>query len=87
MSKDATPYVVTAMCEAPKEQVGGDHYKRMEIDVFEFAERNGLTFMEATAIKYICRHRFKDGLKDLRKAMHTIHRLIQYYYPDNASQN
>lgn len=87
MSEPEAPYIVTAMCEAPKEQVGGSHYKRMEIDVFEFAERNGLTFMEASAIKYICRHRFKDGLRDLRKAMHTINRLIQYYYPDNANQD
>lgn len=74
-------------CGIPTEQVGGDHYKRMEIDVFEFAERNHLTFMEATAIKYICRHRLKDGLKDLRKGLHTINRMIQYYYPDNGNQN
>lgn len=80
MSEETPRYGETVVCEPPKEQVGGDHYKRMEIDVFEFAERNGLTFMEATAIKYICRHRFKDGLKDLRKAMHTVNRLTDYYY-------
>ena len=64
-------------------QIGGQHYLRMKIDVFEFAEVNGLTFMEATAIKYIYRHRFKEGLKDLLKAQHTINRLIEYYYPDD----
>lgn len=86
MSEDTPRYGVTVMCEPPKEQVGGDHYKRMKIDVFEFAEANGLTFMEATACKYVCRHRYKNGLEDLLKAQHTINRLIQYYYP-NANKN
>ena len=87
MSEEEAPYGVIAVCEAPKEQVGGDHYRRMKIDVFEFAESNGLTFMEATACKYICRHRFKNGLEDLLKAQHTINRLIDYYYPDNESKD
>lgn len=82
MSENPAPYKVTAVCDAPREQVGGSHYRRMKIDVFEFAERNGLTFMEATAIKYICRHRLKNGKEDLLKAMHTINRMIQFYYPD-----
>lgn len=82
MSENPAPYKVTAVCNAPSEQVGGSHYRRMKIDVFEFAERNGLTFMEATAIKYICRHRLKNGKEDLLKAMHTINRMIQFYYPD-----
>lgn len=71
----------------PTEEVGGDHYKRMVIDVFLFAEANGLTFMEASAIKYICRHRFKNGKEDLLKALHTIDRLIKFYYPkENATE-
>ena len=80
MSEETPQYGVVAVRESPKEQVGGDHYKRMKIDVFEFAEANGLTFMEATACKYICRHRFKSGKEDLLKAQHTINRLIQHYY-------
>ena len=75
-------YRVSAMCDAPKEEVGGEHYKRMKIDVFEFAEANGLTFMEATVCKYVARHRFKNGKEDLLKAMHTISRMIEFYYPE-----
>ena len=75
-----TREVVRAICEAPAEQVGGDHYRRMKIDVFDFAEANGLTFMEATVCEYICRHRFKNGKEDLLKAQHAINILIQHYY-------
>lgn len=85
MSEKAPRHDVIAVCDPPKEQVGGDHYRRMKIDVFDFAEANGLTFMEATACKYICRHRFKNGLEDLLKAQHTINRLIDYYYKTSDS--
>lgn len=67
----------------PSEQVGGDHYKRMKIDVYEFAETNGLTPMEFSAVKYICRNRFKNGREDLLKAQHTINRIIEHYYNDS----
>lgn len=88
MSEEEPIYGVTAICEAPKEEVGGDHYKRMKIDVFEFAEANNLSFMAATAIKYIARHRDKNGKEDLLKAMHTINRMIEYYYPEeNGNQD
>lgn len=80
MREEAPRYQVAAICKAPAEQVGGDHYRRMKIDVFDFAEADGLTFMEATVCKYICRHRFKNGKEDLLKAQHTINRLIQHYY-------
>lgn len=84
MSEEAPRYQVAAICEAPAEQVGGDHYKRMKIDVFEFAEANNLSFMQATAIKYICRHSFKNGKEDLLKAMHTINRMVEFYYPEDG---
>ena len=86
MSENPAPYKVTAVCNAPREQVGGSHYRRMKIDVFEFAEANGLSFMAATAIKYICRHQDKNGKEDLLKAMHTINRMIEFYYPENGEQ-
>lgn len=83
MSEGTPKYGVVAVCGSPREQVGGDHYKRMKIDVFEFAEANGLTFMEATVCKYVARHRRKNGLEDLLKAQHTINRLIEFYYPED----
>ena len=84
MIENPAPYKVTAVCNAPREQVVGGHYKRMKIDVFEFAEANGLSFMAATAVKYICRHQDKNGKEDLLKAMHTINRMIEFYYPEDG---
>ncbi len=37
-------------------QVGGDHYKKYEIQPSEFINKNKLLFAEGSAIKYIVRH-------------------------------
>ena len=60
------------------EQIGGDHYKDMPIQPFEFSMRNGLDPMQHTAIKYITRFRDKNGVEDLKKAIHTLEMLIQF---------
>ena len=61
-------------------QVGGNHYMRFEIQPVEFCQRNLLNFCESNVIKYICRHKDKNGLQDLKKAMHYIKLLIEIEY-------
>ena len=59
-------------------QVGGNHYKRFKIQPIEFIAFNNLNFLEGNVVKYVCRHSFKDGLKDLEKAKHYIEMLIDF---------
>lgn len=66
---------------AKTEQVGGDHYKSMAIQPAEFIHRNGIGYMEGCAIKYLCRHKRKNGREDLEKAIHFIRLLIDEEYP------
>jgi len=54
------------------EQVGGSHYKSLAIDPIIYAHLNKLTPAEHAVIKYATRHRFKNGVEDLRKALHCI---------------
>ena len=61
-------------------QVGGGHYKDMVIQPAEFNQRDKIPYCEANAIKYICRHRSKNGIEDLKKAKHYIDLLIQMEY-------
>ena len=61
-------------------QVGGDHYKTMAIQPVEFITKNRLGYCEGSAIKYLCRHRSKNGRQDLEKARHYIDLLIQQEY-------
>ena len=58
-------------------QVGGNHYKKFAIQPVEFCYRNNIGYLEATAIKYLCRWKDKNGLQDLEKAKHFIDLLIE----------
>ena len=63
-------------------QVGGSHYCAMVIQPVEFCQKNGLGFCESSAIKYLCRHKRKNGVQDLEKAIHFIQILIKLEYPE-----
>ena len=63
-------------------QVGGDHYKGMAIQPIEFVFKNNIPAIEASVIKYICRHRNKNGVEDLKKARHLIDLLVEMEYKD-----
>ena len=48
-------------------QVGGDHYKKCGIEPVEYIHANRLDFNEGSIVKYISRHRNKNGAEDIRK--------------------
>ena len=48
------------------------HYKKYKIQPIEFIHANNIPFIEGNIIKYICRWRDKNGLKDLEKVEHYI---------------
>lgn len=61
-------------------QIGGDHYKKLKIQPTEFIHANEIPFIEGNIIKYVIRHRDKNGIEDLKKARHYIDLLIQFEY-------
>lgn len=63
-------------------QVGGNHYKGMEIQPVEFIYKNEIPYLEGSAIKYICRHRLKGGVKDIDKAIHFLEILKELEYKE-----
>lgn len=65
-------------------QIGGDHYKTCNIQPAEYIEANNLGFCEGNIIKYISRHRSKDGANDLRKAKHYIDLLLELVYDEKG---
>lgn len=60
-------------------QVGGDHYAKMAIQPVDYIVRNGIPFREGCAIKYITRHRNKNGAEDIRKAIHFLNMILEDY--------
>lgn len=58
-------------------QVGGSHYRRLDIQPWDAIEAWGLGFLDGNAVKYLARWRAKGGIEDLRKARHYIDKLIE----------
>ncbi len=61
-------------------QVAGDHYKSMVIQPVEFCQKNNLNLCEASVVKYVCRHKSKNGAEDIKKAIHFLELLLELEY-------
>ena len=64
-------------------QEGGSHYKKMAIQPIDFIYFNEIPFIEGNIIKYILRHKKKNGLEDLKKAKHYLEILIDKEYENS----
>ena len=58
-------------------QVGGSHYKDKGIQPIIYIHANELGFCEGNVVKYVTRWRDKNGVADLRKAIHYLELLIE----------
>lgn len=64
-----------------EKQVGGNHYMQFAIQPIDFIHENGLGYIEGNVIKYVCRHRGKNGRQDIEKAIHYLELLLELEYP------
>lgn len=71
------------MTKASETQEGGSHYKNMFCQPAEFNQKNKVGYIEGNVIKYVCRHRSKNGAEDIRKAIHYLNLLLEWEYPDD----
>lgn len=63
--------------ESPKAneyQVGGSHYQS-EYQHWDYALRIPLSYLEAASTKYVVRRHKKNGVEDLKKALHYLNKL------------
>jgi Protein of unknwon function (DUF3310) len=61
-------------------QEGGDHYKNKAIQPIVYIHANKLGFCEGNVVKYITRHREKNGAEDIRKVIHYCELLLELEY-------
>ena len=67
---------------ALKEQEGGSHYKDLKVQPIEYITGNELGFCEGNVVKYITRHKNKNGVEDINKAIHYCELIKELYYND-----
>ena len=64
------------MSKPPQDPINPIYYTK-GIEVTKFAQSHGLSFAEGNIIKYVVRHKHKNGLEDLLKAKKYIELLIE----------
>ena len=65
-----------------QKQEDGSHYKNLKIQPMQYALENKLDYAQANVVKYVTRHKEKNGKEDLLKAIHNIELMIEFYYGD-----
>ena len=63
-----------------EKQIGGSHYKDCPIQPIEYITANKLGFCEGNIVKYVTRHKSKNGRKDVEKALHYCELLLELEY-------
>ena len=61
-------------------QEGGDHYKGKSLQPWHIINANGLDFYEGNALKYLLRHKDKNGAEDIDKAIHYLQAIKEFKY-------
>ena len=62
---------------ANEKQIAGKHYVCQTIQAWDYIVSNNIGFLEGNVIKYVSRYKSKNGVEDLKKAMHYLEKLIE----------
>lgn len=62
---------------ASEVQVGGAHYKKCEIQPWDYTIANDLDYFQGSIIKYVTRWKDKGWIQDLYKARHFLDKYIE----------
>jgi len=60
-------------------QTGGTHYQ-LPIQPVDYIVENGLGYLEGNVVKYVTRHRAKNGLEDIEKAIDYCNMIKEKVY-------
>jgi len=66
-------------------QVSGSYYKNKGIQPIVYIYANNLGFCEGNVVKYVTRHKEKNGAADIKKAIHYLELLLELQYQDKTS--
>lgn len=88
MKHGCIPVVYVSSSDKPSafdKQVSGNHYKDKGIQPIVYIHANNLGFCEGNVIKYVTRHKEKNGAADIRKAIHYLELLLELEYKNDTT--
>jgi len=58
------------------------HYNKFKIEPIEYIIANELDFLEGNVIKYVTRHKLKNGSEDIKKAIYYLEVILKERYKE-----
>jgi hypothetical protein len=77
--KERTTETTQSVGYSERKQVGGSHYQ-LPIQPVDYIVKNNIPYLEGNVIKYVTRHRNKNGVDDIDKAIHYLEIIKEMYY-------
>jgi hypothetical protein len=68
-----------------RKQIGGTHYEKCAIQPKDYIRANNLDFFEGNIVKYITRHKDKEGAKDIKKIIDYATMILEDVYKTKVS--
>ena len=68
------------------DNINPNHYLRFKITPTQYIVENNLSFLEGNVIKYVTRHRFKNGKEDIKKAIRYLEMILEYDYKEENNE-
>lgn len=69
---------------ANEKQIGGKHYKGFKYQPWDVVIDWDLGYLDGTALKYIARWKEKNGIEDIKKAIHFLEKLVETHESANS---
>ena len=69
--------------EQQRKQIGGSHYNTKAIQPIDYILENNLGYCEGNVIKYVTRHKDKNGAEDIKKAIHYLQFILASDYGES----
>lgn len=63
-----------------RSQTGGNHYADRAIEPVDYIHENEMTYLEGNVVKYVTRHRYKNGDEDILKAIDYLNMILEKVY-------
>lgn len=87
MKPDYAQYKDVDVLTANNKQIGGEHYKKHKgFEPWDVVNAWNLGYLDGTALKYIARWRDKNGIQDLKKAIHFLEKLVEQEQQNNEAR-
>ena len=72
------------MCSPNRTSIRPKYYAKYKIDPWTFIIENQLGMDVGSVVKYVVRHKDKNGVEDLNKAIKCLEMMKEYYYNEKS---